>query len=268
MSFKKLLTFAVFVTIIASCKKKVVETDNIFKFRDYISYTTSGRTSVASPIQINLTKPVEGWEMNQEITDNIVTIKPHVEGKLTVGNNHTLLFTPDEHLDPDTEYTVTVKLGDIYKNMPAGYKDYTFQFKTITPNFNIETNNLQSYSKKWQYLEGVIKSADIISIKDAKTLVEASQSEKKLNIVFNEASQAAKYFEFKIDSINRKIEDDNILVKWNGNAIKASNEGENTIAIPGVNNFTIVEVDVIQSPEQHLSINFPILYKNNKTLMV
>jgi len=256
MSFKKLLTFAVFVTIIASCKKKVVETDNIFKFRDYISYTTSGRTSVASPIQINLTKPVEGWEMNQEITDNIVTIKPHVEGKLTVGNNHTLLFTPDEHLDPDTEYTATIKLDDIYKNMPSGYKDYTFQFKTITPNFNIETNNLQSYSKKWQYLEGVIKSADIITIKDAKTLVEASQSGKKLNIVFNEASQAAKYFEFKIDSINRKIEDDNILVKWNGNAIKASNEGENTIAIPGVNNFTIVEVDVIQSPEQHLSINF------------
>ncbi|WP_158846156.1 alpha-2-macroglobulin family protein [Algibacter sp. L1A34] len=256
MSFKKLLIFVILVAIVASCKKKVVETDNIFKFRDYISYTTSGKTSVANPIQINLTKPVEGWEMNQEITDNIVITKPHIEGKLTVGNNHTLLFTPDEHLEPDTEYAVTIKLGDIYKNMPAGFKDYTFQFKTIAPNFNIETNNLQSYSKKWQYLEGVIKSADIISINDAKTLVEATQSGKKLNIVFNEASETAKYFEFKIDSINRKIEDDNILVKWNGKAIKASNEGENIITIPGVNNFTIIEVDVIQSPEQHLSINF------------
>ncbi|WP_147677720.1 alpha-2-macroglobulin family protein [Algibacter pacificus] len=256
MSFKKFLTFALLVITFASCKKKVEETDNIFKFRDYISYTTSGRTSVAKPIQINLTKPVGGWEMNQEITDNILDIKPHVEGKLIVGNNHTLLFTPDEYLDSDTEYTVTVKLGEIYNDISEGYKNYTFQFKTITPNFNIETNNLQSYSKNWQYLEGVIKSADIMALNDAKTLVEASQNGKKLNIVFNEASQSAKYFEFKIDSISRKIEDDIIQVKWNGSAINASNEGENTMTIPGINNFTIVEVDVIQSPEQHLSINF------------
>jgi uncharacterized protein YfaS (alpha-2-macroglobulin family) len=256
MSVKKLLTFIIIVIAITSCKKKVVETDNIFKFRDYISYTTSGRVSVAKPIQINLANPVEGWEINQEITDNILNIKPHIEGKLTAGNNHTLLFTPDEYLDPDTEYAVTLKLGEIYKNMPDGFNDYTFQFKTITPNFNIETNNLQSYSKNWQYIEGVIKSADIISLKDAKSLVEASQSGKNLNLVFNEASETAKYFEFKIDSINRKIEDDKILVKWNGTTINASNSGENTINIPGVNNFTIVEIDVIQSPEQHLLINF------------
>ena len=256
MSLKKLLAFVLIITLATSCKKKVVETDNLFKFRDYISYTTSGMTSAANPIQINLATDVEGWEMGQEITDNIVSIKPHVEGKLTVANKHTLLFTPDEYLEANTEYTVRVKLGDIYKNMLTGFSDYTFQFKTITPSFNIETNHLQSYSKNWQYLEGVIKSADVISIKDAKTLVEASQNGKKLVLVFNEANASSKYFEFKIDSINRKIEDDKILVKWNGKAIEASNKGENTITIPGINNFTIVDVDVIQSPEQHLSINF------------
>ncbi|SFC98194.1 MG2 domain-containing protein [Algibacter pectinivorans] len=256
MSLKKLLAFIFILSIIVSCKKKVVETDNLFKFRDYISYTTSGITSVANPIQINLANEVEGWEMGQDITDNIISIKPHVEGKLTAGNKHTLLFTPDENLEPDTEYTVTVKLRDIYKNMPDGFSDYTFQFKTITPSFNIDTNHLQSYSKNWQYMEGVIKSADIISLKDAKTLVKATQNGENLSIVFNEANTSSKYFEFKIDSINRKIDDDNILVKWNGKAIKASNEGENTMAIPGINNFSIVNVDVIQSPEQYLSINF------------
>lgn len=253
---KKFFAVVLMFSIVLSCKKKAVETDNLFKFRDYISYTTSGLTSVASPIQINLADDVEGWEMGTEITDNIVSIKPHVEGKLTASNKHTLLFTPDEHLDPATEYTVTVKLGAIYKNMPKGFKDYTFQFKTITSNFNVVTNNLQSYSKNWQYLEGIIKSADVISIENAKTLIEASQNDKKLKLVFNEANQYSKYFEFKIDSINRQIEDSKILVKWDGKSITASNKGENTINIPGINNFTIVDVDVIQSPEQHLSINF------------
>lgn len=256
MSSKKLLAIVILIAITISCKKKEVETDNLFKFREYISYTSSGLVSVADPIQINLAKEVEGWEMGKEITSDIITISPHVQGKLTTANKHTLLFTPDEHLEPSTEYSVTVKLNDIYKNIPKDFSSYTFQFKTITPNFNIVTNNLQSYSKNWQYLEAGLRSADVISIKDAKKIVEAFQEDKKLSIVFNEAHEYAKVFEFKIDSIHRKINDSEVLVKWHGKAIKADNKGENNVFIPGINNFTIINVDVIQAPEQHLSINF------------
>ncbi len=256
MLSKKLFAIAVLIALAVSCKKKVVETDNLFKFKDYISYTSSGLTSVMSPIEINLTEDVEGWEMGQEITDPIISISPHVQGKLMVANKHALLFTPDEPLQPDTEYSVTVKLDKIYKDIPKDFDAYTFQFKTITPSFNIVTNNLQSYSKKWQYLEGVIKSADIISLDNAKQLVKASQNGNNLNIVFNEANEKSKFFDFKIDSINRLTDDSDILVSWNGKSINAENEGENKVIIPGINNFTITKTGVIQSPEQHLLINF------------
>ena len=256
MPLRKFLAIVAVLTLVASCKKKEVETDNLFKFRDYISYTSSGLVSVVDPIQINLANDVEGWEMGQEITDKIVSISPHSEGKLTVANKHTLIFTPDEPLEPATEYTFSVKLNKIYDNIPKGFEDYTFQFKTITPNFSIVTNNLQSYSKNWQYLESILRSADVINLEDAKKLVEATQDGKNLSIVFNENNTRSKVFEFRIDSINRKIEDSEILVKWNGKAIKADNSGENKVVIPGINNFTIIDVDVIQSPEQYLSINF------------
>ncbi|WP_449288662.1 alpha-2-macroglobulin family protein [Mariniflexile jejuense] len=256
MSFKKLFTFAMLIFLVVSCKKKEVETDNLFKFREYISYTTSGLVSVADPVEINLAKEVNGWETGKELTENLITITPHVQGKLTVANNHALLFIPDEHLEPSTEYTVSVNLKDIYKKISKEFETYTFQFKTITPNFSIETNNLQSYSKNWQYLEAVLRSADVISLNDAKKLVEAFQADKKLSIAFNEATNHSKIFEFKIDSIHRKIEDSEVLIKWDGAAIKADNKGENKVFIPGINNFTIVNVEVIQAPEQCLSINF------------
>ncbi|TYA74327.1 alpha-2-macroglobulin family protein [Seonamhaeicola marinus] len=256
MSVKNILFTILALAIVVSCKEKTVETDNIFKYRDYISYTTSGMTSVAKPIHINLAKPVDGWEMHQEITDNIISIKPYVEGKLEAGNNHTLVFTPDEYLEPSTEYTVTVKLSEIYNDVPSDFKNYTFQFKTITPNFNVVTNSLQSYNKNWQYLEGVIKSADLISLEKAKQLITAQQNGKDLNIVFNEADASSNAFEFKIDSINRLIEDSAIEVSWNGKPIGADNKGENTVAIPGINNFTITKTEVYQSPEQYLLINF------------
>ncbi|SFZ90422.1 hypothetical protein SAMN05428642_101927 [Flaviramulus basaltis] len=256
MSLKKLLVFAFILTLATSCKKKDIETDNLFKFRDYISYTTSGNVSVVDPIVVSLSNDVEGWELNQEITNNILSIKPHVSGKLLVSNAHALNFIPDEPLEADTEYTVVVKLGDIYTNLPSEFKNYTFQFKTIKPNFNIVTNNLQSYSKEWQYLEGILKSADVISLDNAKQLIEASQKGKKLSLQWNESFKNSRVFEFKIDSINRFVEDSNILVKWNGKSIKADNSGENTVVIPGKNNFTITKIDVVQTPEQYLSINF------------
>ena len=92
MSLKNFLTVVLLITIATSCKKKTVDTDNLFKFRDYISYTTSGITSVTAPIQINLANDVDSWETGNAITDDILTIKPHVQGKLTIGNKHTLLF--------------------------------------------------------------------------------------------------------------------------------------------------------------------------------
>ena len=259
MAYKNFYTLFLLMLLVVSCKKEVasnVETDNLFKFRDYISYTTAGRVSIADPVMVNLTTDVEGWIIGQELTDKILKIEPNVQGKLLVENAHTLIFNPNETLKPDTEYSVTVKLDEIYKDQPKEFATYTFQFKTIAPNFNVVTNNLQSYSKKWQYLEATLKSADVIDIKNAKQLVEAWQNGKKLKLQWNEFAEKSKVFEFKVDSINRLIEDSEILVKWNGKAINANNAGENKMLIPGINNFTIINVEVVQTPEQFLSINF------------
>ncbi|WP_400075451.1 alpha-2-macroglobulin family protein [Winogradskyella sp. R77965] len=256
MNIKKHLRLLLILIVAFSCKKKPVETDNIFKYRDYISYTTSGLVSVADPIRINLANEIEGWEMNQELDASLIKTQPHIQGTLKALNKHTLLFTPDEALEPATEYAVTVKLGEIYETMPTEFEDYTFQFKTITPSFSIMTNNVQSYSKEWQYVLGQLRSSDVINLGDAKKLVSAKQNKKDLNLVWLEMQEPSKYFEFRIDSIKRQTEDSKIDIAWDGKAIKAKNKGENFINILGKNNFSIIETKVIQSPEQYLSINF------------
>ena len=257
MRLKPSLFYAIIIlVVISSCKKKEALTDNIFKFKDYISRTTSGQVSIAQPIQINLTNAVDGWSPQQEILDQIISISPKTEGKLIAINNHSIQFTPSESLIPDTEYTVTLKLDDIYTSVPTAFKKYTFKFKTISPNFTISTNDLQTYSKEWQYINGVIRLADVVALADVKQLIQASQNNATLAIKWDESYKNSNIFEFKIDSINRLVDDSKINVKWNGNPIKSKNKGENTIIIPGINNFVIVDVNVIQSPEQHIAINF------------
>ena len=265
MNIKKHIILLLILTFVCSCNKKPVETDNIFKYRNYISYTTSGLVSVTESIKISLSDTVAGWEIDKILPSNLIKITPHVQGELKALNNHSVIFTPDENLESATEYAVTLKLNEIYKDLPSEFKDYTFQFKTITPSFNITTQNLQSYSKEWQYLFAELRSADVISLEEAKKLVSASQNSKSLNLVWNEALENSKFFEFRIDSIKRLVEDSKIDIKWDGSAIKAENKGENFITIPGKNNFVIVNTEVVQSPEQYLSLNFsdPLVKQQN-----
>lgn len=132
MQLKSIFALIFCISLALSCNKKETQTDNLFKFRDYISFTTSGVVSTTSSIQISLAKEVEDWEVGNEIDGNLVSTKPNVSGNLKVANKHALTFTPNESLNPDTEYSVTVKLREIYPEMPTGFLDYTFQFKTIS----------------------------------------------------------------------------------------------------------------------------------------
>lgn len=259
---KNLHSFLILLALVAviSCKDKrpaTAETDNLFKFKDYISYNTFGNKSIADPIRIELAKPLERFELTQEIETDFLKISPRTEGKLLIENGRTLIFQPSEYLKPDTEYTVTVKLEALYGDVDSQFKNYTFSFKTITPNFKITLGNLQSYGKKWQHVSGVVEASDVISIANARKLVDATQDDKRLTIKWSAENGYAKFYNFKIDSIQRKIEDDEIQINWDGKAIAAaSTKGENTFAIPGQNNFSIVDVKSTMAPQALLSINF------------
>ncbi len=248
-----------------SCKKTAPETDNIFEFKDYIYQTTAGTISAKESIIVGLQKEVTDWQANQEVPSNLISITPKIQGKLTVENNKTLRFTPETSLQPDTEYTVQVHLDKIYEAVPATFEHYTFAFKTITPNFLIVTNDLQSYSKEWQYLNGVLKSADAIPKEKLSELISATQNGKELAIKWNENIFNNYAYEFTIDSINRPIDDSEITIAWTGKPIVAKSSGKRKYTIPGQNNFSVIEVNISQSPEQKFSINFsdPLLKNQN-----
>lgn len=53
---KQLIHLFALVVLFSSCDNKTAtsETDNLYKFKDYISYTTYGNKSVTAPISIEL----------------------------------------------------------------------------------------------------------------------------------------------------------------------------------------------------------------------
>ncbi len=258
MKLRYLLTALTFSVLLFSCKKETPQesTNNLFQFKEYINYTTSGVVSIVEPIRIDLAKEVEFWGSNQEIETDLITISPSISGKLSALNTRSLLFQPSKNLQPNTEYTVTVKLGEMYANIPSKYKTYTFKFKTIAQNFAVATTNFQSYNKEWQYIEGSIKTADVLAFEKVKTIISATQKNKNLAIKWKESDSIHTSFRFKIDSVQRFEDDSEVLLSWNGKTINVDSEGQSSLRIAGKNNFSILNIEVIQTPEQFLKINF------------
>src|SRR5690606_38232915 len=257
MKFLQCFALILLFLLVNSCKDKHSETDNLFKFKEYISYNTYGNQSITTDIRVQLAKPLQQFELTQEISaKEYLNISPKTEGKLVIENGKTLILQPSEYLKPDTEYTVTVKLDKFYEDIAKEFKTYTFSFHTITPNFKVDLGKLQSYSKQWQYVEASIEASDVISSENVKKLVTASQDGKNLKLNWPSEASDARYFNFTIDSINRKMDDSENLIKWDGKPIGAENIGENTFAIPGQNNFTIVDISNTAAPAALLSINF------------
>lgn len=258
MSKRLSLYLLLFFIVFSSCKDKSVvdSTDNLYKFKDYISYHTNGQQSIASSITIVLAKPLEQYELNQELPSSYISIDPKTEGTLLMEDARTLHFQPSSHLEPNTEYKVSLSLGKLFETLPKEFNTYTFGFRTITPNFKIDLEQLQSYSKEWQYLEGNLEASDLLPSKDVKAILKASSDGNALNVKWEGDSETSQYFNFKIDSIPRKIDDYEIIISWDGSVVGTENKGEEKISIPGQNKFIIMDVRTTSAPNPMLSLNF------------
>src|SRR5690554_1375697 len=149
--------------LLLSCKKDTVsQTDNLYKFKEYISYHTTGVQSIAEPIRIELSKKVPQFELSQEIPSEYLKITPNIKGRLVIEAQKSLIFFPDEKLQPDTEYQVTLQLHQLFEDLPGDFRHFSFSFKTITPDFKINLGSLQSYDKDWQRLSVSIEASDVL----------------------------------------------------------------------------------------------------------
>jgi len=257
---KRVLTFVVFAAHVlgmyACGERKIEEEDSLYRFKEYIQNHSGGRRSAMDPITIELVRSLDHYDLSQELPSEYLEIQPKTSGKLVIENGINLTFVPDKKLAPDTEYSVTLKLDKLYDDLAEGYESFTFRFKTIAPNFKLNIGELQSYSRDWQNLSGILELSDIITAEEAAELITVIQNDNNLKIKFADSVPNSKYFSFIIDSVNRLENESSLLISWDGKAIKSDNKGERIFTIPGYNDFTVLSVQASIQQSTFLKINF------------
>lgn len=251
------LIFVIFTFLfLHGCTKSAAEFNSDFSlFRAYVSSYTGGIVPARSDIRVVLAFSKKQWKPNQVLDNNLFSISPSVDGKVVALSGNIIAFIPDKKLEQNTDYRVSFHLSDVVK-VPDTLKDFNFTVRTIKQDFVVATNDVQSYSKDYQYLNCTLKSADEMDLETAQKLVTASQKDRKLKIRFDKSNSTKTEFRFIVDSIRRYVEDSELLISYDGSHIDIEQKGTIKFPIAGKQNFKIVDIEVPDNSNQTLLINF------------
>ncbi|WP_322550917.1 alpha-2-macroglobulin family protein [Flavobacterium psychraquaticum] len=256
MKLKNYLQLLLLLIVGFSCGKKTENFNSDFNlYKDYIHNFSSGLVSTKTDIRVVLAFDNKEWKVNQELDSDLFSISPSVSGKVVALSANTVAFIPSEKLKQDTEYQITFHLDEV-KDVPKTLKKFNFTIKTIKQDFLIKTQDLQSYSKEYQYLNASISFSDDIDLESVIKLIKVEQKGKEVKIKFNKELSTSKEYKFIIDSIQRKAEDSEITISWSGASLDIDQEGTLAFEIPGKNNFKVISAKLQEDNAQVLLLNF------------
>jgi len=236
---KKAFLFILAFAILSACGEKKRDLPALDPaFINYVSGFTSGVVSATSNVVLSLVADLPETIREESLNEDLLEIKPTVNGSYSWVNSRTLEFVPEEMLQPGTVYQCKFHLGKLME-VTGQLGVLEFQFQTIQQSLYVELeglNSLDDEDLQWQQLKGTLKTADYANAEQVERLLEGSQLGKTLRVSWAHNSEGTEH-EFTVDSISRTREKGQVLVKWDGKAIQSEDRGEEVVQIPSLDDF-------------------------------
>lgn len=227
-------------------------------FSAYISAYTSGIISTESTIRILLTNDMEASvEIGKPIDKNLFEFSPDIKGTAVWIDSRTIEFRPEKALPNDTKFKAEFYLSNIL-DVPDEFRTFDFDFETMKQSFEVMVDGMTTTDKKTlrtQRLDGTLATADVADPKQIEKIVTVFQDGKNLPINWiHEPNMTTHHF--SVDGIQRSEKPGKVTVNWNGESIGSDIKGGKELEIPALGDFKVVDVKMVQSPEQYAVLQF------------
>ena len=248
---------AILVFVIIKGHNKEKELSDPALFSPYISGYSSGVISKQSALSIELTSVFAQKLDKEKSNEDLFKLYPDVKGEIQWVNDRRLEFVPEKPLKSGETYYVEFNLDVLKEDIQKEMKTFTFKVIVRKQDFKVEFDELITTDMEdfMVYdLTGSVLFADIENEEIIPQIFEASIKNKSLKIEF-EKNTSLKY-DFKIIDIPRNRKKEDVILEYDGNAIKLDKEGEIKYEIPAENEFYVIDAKVVQYPEQYVLIQF------------
>ncbi|WP_299162471.1 MG2 domain-containing protein [uncultured Tenacibaculum sp.] len=247
----KIIALIILLLIVNACKKTTGKVSNVNAYSEYVSVFPEKLVSITPKFDFFLKKKIEEATVNNDV----FTISPKVKGEVTFKNN-VISFIPNEKLQSNQEYKLTLHLSKLYDEIDSDLKDFTIKVKTKELLFNVSLKSPKVSSKDIYVVEGVLTASDVIESSKLPTLIKANYNGKQTEVKFETFEKFASKIHFKIDSLQRFDDDKVLKIEWDGTSIKSTSKGDRELIITGKNNFKVLNAEVVNTDKQHIEISF------------
>lgn len=249
----KILLVLTVIFIIVGCKQQTSRITHS-PFHPLISAFTSGLITTNTNILVEFSDSIPGSTPGVEATASLITITPKLSGKWSWIDNRTLRFFPTERLKPDQKWEVTLHLKKLF---PDEKENFFFTFGTLPQNYRVNIdplkpaieNDFANYN-----LEGKIVLADDADNTAVESMLTAKLNKENTPINWNHADGKTHFF--KIGPLPRSEKSTKLEIKHTGEPVNVEEDGEISVIIPSLTDFSVQSVQVIQSPRQLVRITF------------
>ncbi|MGB0424330.1 MAG: hypothetical protein ACPGED_08405, partial [Flavobacteriales bacterium] len=228
------------------------------EFQKEVSAYTTGIISRADPIVLRLTQESSmALPEGTKSKNNIFSLFPKIEGSVVWKDKHTVVFEPEEWLDPAQEYTVTVDLASLIE-VPEERKKFIFKVFTHDIHGQLDVSGYNYYSPEQidlVQIKGQLKTSDIVSNDEIESAFSAKLNGSSYLVKWTH-KEALNSHNFIIDSLPRTAEAGVVQLLFEGKAIGAFDAIQKDVNIPSLGDFKVVATQVIQDPEQEIIIQF------------
>ncbi|HEX8516228.1 MAG TPA: MG2 domain-containing protein [Bacteroidia bacterium] len=232
-------------------------------FSAYISAYTSGTISNESTIRILLANEMESpIETGKPVDKKLFSFSPDIKGTTVWVDSRTIEFRPEKLLPGSTRYKAEFFLSEVM-DVPREFGTFEFDFQTLQQSFEVFIDGMTTTDKKTlrlQRLDGTLATADVADPALIEKIVTAVQNGKKHTITWTHEPNRTTHH-FSIDGIIRSEKPGKVQLNWNGESIGTEIQGSKIIDIPALGDFKVMDVKMVQSPEQYAVLQFsdPIL---------
>lgn len=254
-----------------SCSNKEEKNINVNPaFSEYVKGYTSGVIHKDDVISIQLAQPIgTERELYTPIENDYLSFKPAIDGELYWSDQQTLSFKPSESLKSNQIYSATFELGELI-SVPKEFESFNFMVRVIKQDVSVNSFRFSNYSSEdydLKQFSAQIVSSDLISEQELNSILTAEIDGEKQTVKW--LNTGGKISNFQIDSIQRKLERSELILHWDLEDY-GSKSTSDTFQLLGLNEFGVVQTELIKGDESYLKISFsdPLLEQDFEGLVV
>lgn len=204
---------------------------------------TTGTVSRTETIKLYLNQDIPQDVLESVKWGDVVSFSPSAKGTFASPSANLVTFTPDPEFDRDTEYTVTVKMSELFKDLKDGEKKFAFDFKTLPLDFMGSFANIETSDDEKEYtLAFDITSADNEEVETVEKSITASEGELKCE---KESDQS---FTCQV-TVKATTEERTLNIMFNDKELA-------TAQIPSIDALDVCNVKYVNGDQKYIEVTF------------